>query len=480
MNTAQRIIKNTISLLTGDIFAKLLVFVVIVYLARVLGPGSFGKINFAMAIVAYFTLIADLGLPIVGTREVARERGKIKDYLARILTLRLCLAVFGLGLLALITFFLDKPIEIKYLIILYGLGLIPSALLLDWAFQGVEKMEYIGLGRILASVVYMGLVLWFVKSYEQLLLVPCFQVAGNLLAAGLLISIFVKNFGLPKLKFNFTLWRRLILQALPIGFSLVMTQIFYNIDTVILGFMRSNEEVGYYNAAYKIILFLILLIGAYHEAIFPLISSYYKTSLDSLRKLLSITEKLMVTVAIPLAVGGTILASSIMNSLFGAKYANGVIAFQILIWAVLIVCINTGYSRGILACKKENWYMAGTTIPAIVNVTFNLILIPRLGITGAAIATVLAEASGFIVMYVGFKKVLNVPFKGYIVRPLFAAVIMGLVLLGTLKWWSSNVFLLLFLGVLVYTITLCLARGVTREEIRLIRGTFYGILEATR
>lgn len=481
MNTAQRIVKNTISLLTGDIVAKLLGFIVIVYLARILGPGSFGEINFAMAIVTYFILIADLGLSLLGTREVAREKDKIKDYLGSILTLRLLLALVGFGLLVLMTFFLNKPVEIKYLIILYGLGLIPSALLLDWAFQGVEKMEYIGLGRILSGIVYLGLVLGFVKTPNQLLLIPCFQVAGNLLAAGLLISIFIKNFGLPKFRVNFVLWKKLILQALPVGLSLVMVQIFFNIDTVILGFMRSNEEVGYYNAAYKIIMFLILLIGAYHEAIFPLISSYYKTSsLDSLRKLLSITEKLMVTVAIPLAVGGTILANSLMDLLFGIEYTNGIIAFQILIWAVLIICINTGYSRGLLACKKENWYMAGTTVPAIVNVTFNLILIPRLGITGAAIATVLAEASGFIVMYVGFKKVLNVPFKRYIIRPLFAAVVMGLVLLGILKWWSSNIFLLMFLGMLVYAIILYLIRGVTREEIRLIRGTFRGILETTR
>lgn len=474
MNTAQRIAKNTASLLFSGIISQLIGFAAVIYLARVLGPSDFGKINFAIAVVTYFTLIANMGLPLLGTREIARQTDKIKDYIGSILSIRLFLALLGFGLLLLMAFLLNKPLEIKYLLILYGLGLIPSALLLDWAFQGVEKMEYIGLGRILAAIIYVGLVFWFIKSPEQLLLIPCFGFAGGLLAAVILFSIFAKNFGKPVFKIDLVFWKGLLRQSLPIGFSLIMAQIFYNIDTVMLGFIRSDEEVGYYNAAYKIIMLFIFVIGVYHDAIFPVISNYYKTSLDSLKKLLSITQELMVAVAVPLAVGGTILARPIINLLYGTDYNNGIIAFQILIWAVVIIYINTAYSRGLLACKKENWFLAGTIIPAAVNLVSNFILIPPLGLKGAAISTVIAEASGFLVMYIGFKKIFHMPFHNYIVRPLLASSLMLIFLYWGLNSLNLNIVSLLTGGALIYLGLFYLMRGVNREEIALIKSALLG------
>ncbi|MCK4649187.1 flippase [bacterium] len=466
MNTAQRILKNLLSLLSAGIVTNLLGFMAIVYLARVLGPGDFGKINFAFAIVIYFTLIANLGLPLLGTREVARDRRKVKDYTGNILTLRLCLAFLGFGLLLLMAFFLNKPPEIKYLIILYGLGLIPSALLLDWAFQGVEKMEYIGLGRILSSGIYLALVLGFIKSSEQLLLIPCFQIVGSLLVAGLLFFIFIKNFGKPRFRFDLSPWKGLLKAALPIGFSLFMVQVFYNIDTVMLGFMRTNEEVGYYNAAYKIILTLIMAMGAYHDTIFPIISDYYKTSLVSLKKILSYTSKLMVTASLPLAVGGTILARPIMNLLYGTRYESGIVAFQILIWMVVIIWVNTIYSRGLLACDRQNKYAIAVTVGAISNIILNFLLIPPLGLKGAAIATLVTEGVLFLIYYVEFSKIIKVQFKSYILRPLIAALIMGAFLQWNIEW---NIFLLIVTGVSIYLGFLYFMKGITREEISIIQ-----------
>ena len=476
MNTAQRIIKNTVSLLTGSVIAGLLHFIVIVYLARVLGPGGFGEISFAMAIVIYFTLIADLGLPLLGTREVAREKDKIKDYLGSILTLRLLLALIGFGLLVLMTFFLNKPVEIRYLIILYGLGLIPSALLLDWAFQGMEKMEYIGLGRILSGVVYLGLVLGFVKTPNQLLLIPCFQVAGNLLAAGLLISIFVKNFGLPKFRVNFVLWKKLIHQALPIGLSLVMVQIIYYADTVMLGFMRSSEEVGYYNAAYKIIFVFILILGAYYNAVFPVISNYFKTSLHLLKKLQSYTIKLMVTVVVPLAVGGTILAKPVMNFLYGAEYASGAIALQILIWGLALICIYSVYAWGLWACDGQNKYLRVVTVQAVSNVVLNFILIPFFGLIGASVATVMAELIGVPFYYKEFNKIVQVPFYNYIVKSLLASGAMALFLYWGLIELNLHLILLVAGGVFIYFAAFYLIKGFTLEEARMM----YSIIFANR
>jgi len=469
MNTIQRIIKNTLSLLIGDITANFFGFIAIVYLVRILGPEDFGKISFAMAIVAYFTLITNLGLLLLGTQEIARRKEKIEDYIGSILTLRLSLAILSFCLLLLLTFFLNKPTEIKYLLILYGLALIPYALILEWVFQGMEKMEYIGASRIVASVMPLVLILWFIKGSAQLLLIPCFQVIGNLLAAGLLTYIFVKGFGRLKFRFGWIYWQGLLKQALPIGFAIIMTQIYQGIDIVMLGFMKSNEEVGYYNAAYKIVMVFILLIGAYSNAIYPVISNYYKTSLDSLKKLLGLTDKIMISLALPLAVGGTIIAEPLVHLLYGSGYDNGIIALQILFWVFVIMSMNVARGWGLLGCDRQKQYSMGTAAAVAGNIVLNFMLIPPLGLLGAAIARLLAEGIAFTLYHLEFSRLVKVAFIAHTIKPLFASLVMGSFVYWGLNNLNLNMFVLVLGGLFIYVTLLYLIKGITKEEANLIR-----------
>jgi len=467
MNLEKKIFQNTLTLLAGNVFKNITGFAAVVYLARVLLPETFGKLNFAIAFVAYFILIVNMGLPLYGTREVARAKDKIGDYLGNIWSMRLYLAVFGFLALYATTSLIDKPSETKHLILLYGLEMIPSALLIDWVFLAVERMGHISYGRIISSISYLVLVLLFATGPDRLLLIPAFKIFASILLSGYLIVVFVREFGMPKLRSAPMACREILRGSLPIGLSLFMAQIFYNMDTVMLGFLRSDREIGYYNSAYMVIMFLIVSIGSYHNAIYPLLSDYFMTSRRSLKQSLENTTRLMVILAIPLAMGGSLLAGQLMNLLFGPEYAEGKIAFQILIWAVLIIYLNTGYSQGVLACNLEKWYFRGTAIPAVVNVLCNFVLIPRMGIKGAAMATVFAEATGFIIMYNALKSVVQVPFWPYLLKPTIAALIMSLFLLGGLQLLHLNFFLLLIGGMMVYSVSLFLIKGISEEDIRL-------------
>ena len=395
MNAAQRIVKNTLSLLLSGLVAQLFIFFAMIYLARVLGPGYFGKISFATALIAYFTLVTHLGLPLWGTREIARNRYNIRPYLGNILLLRLSLAALSFVLLLLLMLLLHRPLELKILILLYGTGLFFSALTIDWVFQGIEKMEYVGLGRILSAFTFFGLVILFIKGQRHLFYVPCFQVAGIFFAALALMAVFLKNYGKFRLKLDPRLSKKIFKQALPLGISIILIQIIYSIDIVMLGFMRSDLEVGYYNAAYKIILPLILVGSIYFDAVFPVLSKYHKSSLDSLEKLQSYNAKLMTIAALPLGITGTMLATPIVTTIYGKEYLNSRVAFQILIWAAALIYLNMIYARGMWACNKQNKYLKIVLGQAIINIAFNFLLISPFGIIGAASSTVIAEFAGF-------------------------------------------------------------------------------------
>lgn len=460
--TIRRTTKNLLSLSGAQILSQMVSFAVIVYLARTLGVANFGKIGFAQALVLYFSLGVNLGLTVVGVRSVARKKLEMERYASHILTLRLTLAVLFFFLLGVTVILIPQPAEVKYLIMLYGLSLFPSALLLDWLFQGLERMEFIGIARIMDKLLYGGLVFLVVRSSQQLLVIPFLWLAGSLLASSFLIYTFIRRLGNISFRFDFPFWKKLLRQALPMGAAFVMIQIYYHFDMVMLGFMKGDKVVGLYNAAYKVIFFVWALIPVFINVIFPLMSRYYKESVAKLRILISSSTRLLSIVALPLGIGGTILARPIMNFLYGPQYLNGVIAFQILIWSVVIICVRCTYEQSFLACDEEKRYLYGVAIGAVTNITLNILLIPRFDIRGAAVATVISEFVFSFYMLLYFRVISRIKIVGYLAKPLLAASIMGLIVY---YFRDRNLFFSVSIGTIAYFVSILLLKGITFEEI---------------
>ena len=446
----------------SEIVLRLISFFIIIYLARVLGAADFGKISFAQTLILYFMLITNLGLDTLGVREIARGKDNIVNYTGNIITLKLFLAIFSFCLMLVFVNFIHKSFQVKYLIIFYGFSLFPSALLLEWFFRGVERMEFIGISRILGKLPYALLVVFLVKSSKQLLLIPYLSLSGSLIAIGFLIYIFTKQYGKFKLVFNLSRWKSLIRQALPIGASSIMIQIYYNFDIVMLGFMKGDKVVGCYNAAYRVILFAWMFFPLFIHAIFPLMSRYYKESQEKLKILISSSTRLLSIIGLPLGVGGTILAKPIMRLLYGEGFDNGIIAFQILIWSVVIICLRCTYEQSFLACDKEKRYMFGVMSGALTNIGLNLILIPFFGLKGAAVATVISEFVFSLYLFFYFRIVSKVKIISYCLKPFIAAILMGFIVYYVR---NLNLFLSMSMGIISYFIFILLLKGITFKEI---------------
>ena len=463
MGTIRRAAKNFLSLSIAQLVSQAVLFLTIIYIARTLGADGFGKIAFAQAVILYFSLIANLGLSTLGIREVARNRNNVDSYVGNILSLRLLLTALSFLLLLVFIAVIGKSPEEKSLLILFGLSLFSSALWLGWLFQAVEKMGFIAWARVLDKIFYGALVILLIKDSRQLLTVPWLYVGGSFLATGFLFYIFIRKFGRPRLRFDFPFWKKMIKRALPMGAAFIMIQIYYNFDTVMLGFMKSNETVGWYNAAYKIVLFVWAFIPIFINVIFPLMSKYYQQSRRKLRLLIFSATKLMSSIALPLGVGGTILARPIMSFLYGDKYMNGVVAFQILIWTVTIISVRCTYEQSFLACDKEKRYLLGVMVGASTNIVLNLILIPYFGLKGAAIATVVSELVFSAYMLAYFQIVRRMAILKHLIKPFLAASIMG-VSLYYLR--DLNLFLSIAAGIVIYLVAILALKGVTLAELK--------------
>ena len=160
-------------------------------------------------------------------------------------------------------------------------------------------------------------------------------------------------------------------ESLPLGFAFMLLQVYYLTDTVMLGFLRGDVLVGWYSAAYKSVAFVLVLGGLFFETTFPVISRYYKLASDRLPWLLDASLRITILLAIPLAVGGSILAGPFLNSLYGSQYRAATVAFRLLIWAVAIELVGMNWGYALMACDRAREYLKAVGLGAVISITLN-------------------------------------------------------------------------------------------------------------
>ncbi|MBF0609071.1 MAG: oligosaccharide flippase family protein [Candidatus Magnetobacterium sp. LHC-1] len=467
-----RIVNNILSLLSSGIVVHAVSFFVVVYLARVLGPDGFGRINFAFAIVGYFMLFTDMGIGVIATREVAGGHyvgvEKLNRYVGNIIALRLTMAVVSFVALVAIALMLDKPAEIKSLIILYGAGVFVSSLFIEWLFQGLERMHYIALGRIAGVVVYAGGVFSLIRNPQQLLIVACLQFLAGVVTAGCLFWSFRKIAGKIALNIDMGLWKTSLRQALPIGVAVLMNFVINNANTVMLGFMSTESAVGYFNSAFKLLLPLSMLGSVYFDAIYPVITRHYagvEAGAGTFGVVLSLSARVSITLLVPTAVGGTMLAGPLMHLIYGGSYDAASTALGYLLWAGAIGVCNMVYIRGLWASARQGLYLRVVLVQAIVSLLLNAMLIGSFAIVGCAITALVVEALGLLLYVRAFRDIATIAVHRFILKPVVASAIMALFLYTTSGF---NIAIEVLGGALVYIVSLYLIKGITRDELSMI------------
>ncbi|MCK4223723.1 MAG: flippase [candidate division Zixibacteria bacterium] len=472
MSTARTVSKNFLFLTFADFFNKALAFLGVVYLARVLRVEGFGKIEFAQAIMVYFLLVVNQGLSLFGVREIAKDKTRIKTYVDHIMTMRLLLSLVSYVFLVVFVLWIKQPMEVKRLLLIYGFTLFTFSLTLDWVFQGIEKMEYIALGRIINQVVYVGGLFLLVKNWDQLLRVPIIRVVATITGAIILLYIFIKRYGDVKLSYDLNLWKQIFRQSIPMGVSFVVIQLYYSFDSVMLGFMKGVTVVGWYNAAYKIVLLFIGFASLFGTAIFPVLSRYYKESFTKLSNFVFQSSRLNIFFGLPIAVGGTILSGQIIQFVYGSAYQSSVLPLQILFWSVFTVYFNCSFAFCLLACDKQKEYMYSVLAGATVNLTLNLILIPKYSMLGASIATIVCEVITLgLILFYSRRIVKAIPWID-LLKILGASAFMGMVL----YFFPGNLLTKVFLGIFVYLAAMIVLRGIKGEDVmwlkRIIKASY--------
>ncbi len=458
---AGRVARNLAWLGGSSIITRILSYATLVVMAQRLEPDGYGLTVFTQTTVTYFVLLADFGLGIYGTRELARDRANAKHWAATILSARLMTTMVAACLLALYIATIPLAPLSKSLLYLYGLSLPLGIFTLEWLFQGLEEMRYVAIGRVAQAAVYLFLVVWFIRDRHSLMLAPVLLAVSMLVLNATLGIAFTRRFGLPK-----SLAARLpvadaLRQSLPIGLSAIMIQVYYNADRILLGFIRSEAEVGWYDAAYRFVLLFTGIAALVAQAILPRLSALAThTHNDEIRLALRLAAKIMIYAGLPIALAGSMLAVPLVTLIYGPGYEPSAPVLQIIMWQVFTVFANVAFAQALLAFDHQKLYFYSVLSGAMINLALNAFLIPRYGMIGASLSTMAAEIGVLsLLYYFATWKVGRVP----IIEPLAKAVL-ACAGLGIAILVAQSVFWQLLLGGAAYVLILALTRPFSEQE----------------
>lgn len=378
----------------GQIAGRLIRASVIIYAARVLGAADYGVFSYALGLAGFFTIFADVGINSILTREVSQKPAERSQYFATALWIKFGLLLATTALVVFVAPFFSKIEAARALIPFVALLTIFDGIreFVNSFLRALERMELEAFANTVTNVAITAagfIILSFSATAYSLTMV--YALAGSV---GALFAVFLlrKEFRGAFSNFRRSLLRPLITAALPIALMGLLGAFMLNTDMIMLGWLRTPEELGFYSSAQKIVQVLYVIPGILASAIFPVLARLIGQARHrDVRTLMERTITAAFLVAIPLTIGGAVLAKPIMSFLYGAEYIPGAAAFQFLIATTLIAFPGTLVGNLILAYNKQKSVVWGVALGSIGNIAFNALLIPILGIMGAAIATVIAQ-----------------------------------------------------------------------------------------
>lgn len=364
------------------------------YISRVLGSGNFGRVSFANSVIEYGVVFAALGIPaymVRGGAKVRKNRAEINKMATEVFTISIVTMLISLAGIGIFMLLFPRLRAESILIGILSLNILFSVLGRDWINTIYEDYFYITLRYIAFKVVSVLLIFLFVKKPEHYIRYAVIMLFAE--SGGYLSNLFYTRKYIP-----FAVTRRPDLKKhlkplLLLFSSTLAVRIYIQSDIILLGFMKTDAEVGVYSLASRIYSVIKSVLNAIILVTIPRISYYVGNGkLDEYNELLGKLKTALSLLIFPCIIGALALDKNVMLIMGGESYLCGHRAFDILCIALLFAVLGCYYAQGVLIPnKKESKYFLCTSISAIINIILNLFLIHWIGIEGAALTTLIAE-----------------------------------------------------------------------------------------
>ncbi|MSU82548.1 flippase [Anaerobutyricum soehngenii] len=423
------------------------------YISRILHPEGTGKVSFATSIVSYFAMIAQLGIPTYGIRACAKVRDNKKELsktVHEIFTINIVMSTITYVLFVIALCVIPKLSTDKVLMIIVSLTIFFNTIGMSWLFGALEKYKYITIQSILFK--FIALIAMFVLIHQQ----SDYVIYGG-------ISIFassasnVCNFIYAHKFVDFHQKQRYEyrkhLKPIFVFFAMsCATTIYTNLDTVMLGFINGDAEVGFYNAAVKIKSILVCVVTSLGTVLLPRASYYVEHKMmDEFDRITCKAINFVFLAAVPMMVYFMLFAREGISFLSGDAYEPATIPMIIIMPTLLTIGLtNIMGIQVLIPLGKEKKVLYSEVIGAVVDFVINMLLIPRMASAGAAIGTLIAECMVWFVQYYVLRKRVIKAYRNIQYWKIVIAVIFGAIVSFLTKNLVTGYFLTLVVSAIVF------------------------------
>lgn len=424
------------------------------YISRVLLSAGNGKVAFASSVITYFNMFASLGIPTYGIRACAKvrdDREKLSRTVQELMLINsvtmliTCVAYTGSVVL------IPKFAAEKELFVINGIGMVLNMFAMTWLYNALEQYAYITIVNLLVKTISLVLMFLLVKNPDDYIIYGAITVLAS-------SASYVFNFLYAR---KFISFRKmgdyhLAVHIKPILIFFAMsaaTNVYTNLDVVMLGFMKSDVDVGYYNAAIKVKTILVTLITSLGTVLLPRLSYYInKNRKEEFYRMIGKAVNFVLILGVPLTLYFSVFAEESIMFLAGEDFRGAILPMVILMPTILLIGLSNITGIQVLTPQnQEKQVLYSILWGAAIDFLLNLVLIPEYSASGAAFATVVAELAVLIVQCIYLRAILKRMIEQVSFWKILLAIIAACVAGAGVKYMLElPVFLSLFIGACLF------------------------------
>jgi O-antigen/teichoic acid export membrane protein len=461
-----RNLKNILSLFSVDLGTRFIGFLVVAYLARVLGKSGFGAIHIGLSVLAYVQMVGNCGLTLLGTKKIAAAHPEPSLLTGDIIFLRFIITSLAFLAVLLILNLFNIPQELRLVIIIFILYAFPYALLLEWYFLGLQKMGITSAGRIIGSIFYFVFIVILVKTPGGTVNTAIAWVIGGA-ANAVFIWFYFRREGknikieIKRLKKSLSLLK----EAFPLGLAGFISQAVIMFPALYIGFVSSTSDVGIYSAAYKLIALLLIFDRVFSAVFFPKIVQAVARTPDRLDEIFNMIIKIIVMLGLAIAIPIIVSSNLLIDLIYGGTFQDSVILFQVLVAFFVMTLINSVLSYTLIAIDRERAYTLALLWSMIAFIIGVLLLYSNFSTLGIIFALILYEIIQMGVMVRKIKENLFINFLSSIVLPIITTFVFIIVLVNL----NLIIVFKILLGIITGIPLIAISGGLTFKEIKYIK-----------
>lgn len=423
------------------------------YVSRILLPVGTGKVSFATSVISYFLMFAQLGIPTYGIRACAKVRDnrlELTRAAHELLALNILTSIISYIALFFVLQHVDRLQEDKMLYVVISFSIFLNAMGMEWLYKALEQYTYITVRSLVFKAVSVVSMFLLVHSQEDYVIYGGITILASS-ASNIFNFINVHKYINMKPVGGYSIKRHWKPVLIFFAMSCAAT-IYTHLDTVMLGFMASDIDVGYYNAAVRIKSILVSIVTSLGAVLLPRASYYVQNGqLEEFHKITKKAINFVFLVSIPLMLYFVFFAQEGIFFLSGEAYTGSILPMQIIMPTLLFIGLtNIMGIQMLVPLGQEKKVLYSVIAGAVVDVILNALLIPQFVSAGAAIGTVAAEIVVFVTQHIALREEAHEAFQSIRFGKIALAVVVGSVSSLWVKLLNMGAFMSLALSAVLF------------------------------